>query len=108
VRGIHGPIVSGPQVTGNHIVHVIVARSSRLRDDNPPVGWDPESVLPVIALIVVLVGMPLSFLVMPPAPGEREAVSEPEWWPAFEAQFRAYARAVARDIPRRRPDGDSG
>jgi hypothetical protein len=90
------------------MVRVIVARSSRLRDDNPAVGWDPEGVLPVIALIVVLVGMPLSFLAMPPAPGEREADSEPAWWPAFEAQFRAHVRDVASDVPRHPPDRDSG
>jgi hypothetical protein len=70
----------------------------------------------MVAFVVILIGMGLTFVFMPRMDEEDENYGhhgspdgpEPVWWPAFEAQFRAYARAVARDVPRRRPDGDSG
>jgi len=68
----------------------------------------------VLAFIVILIGMGLTFVFMPRLGEEDDDYGdhgspdgpEPVWWPAFEAQFRAYARAVAGDVPRRPPDDD--
>jgi hypothetical protein len=70
----------------------------------------------MLAFVVILIGMGLTIVFMPRGGEEDDDYgdygspdgAEPAWWPAFEEQFRAYARAVARDVPRRPPDGDSG
>jgi hypothetical protein len=71
----------------------------------------------MVAIVVMLLGMVLTFVFMPRmGDGDDDydygdygspGAAEPDWWPTFEAQFRAYARAVARDVPRRPRDGDS-
>jgi hypothetical protein len=95
------------------IAALLMSGVARARESLAP---EADALIAMFAVPILLISVALTLVLMPRGDDNDADIDvgspddggpDPVWWPEFEAQFRAYARATARNLPRRHSEGDS-